>query len=74
MARLISDVLPFGCLWHVERNAINHVISYAKFRSRSHEAVIHIYDAAGKVIETHKHGGDLKEPSSFLFASRRTSR
>lgn len=39
-----------------EPNAINH----AKFRSRSHAAVIRVYDAAGNVIKTHEHydGGD----------------
>ena len=62
MARLISDVLPFGCLWHVERNAINHVISYAKHRSQSHDVVIRVYDAASNVIKTHEHGGDFDEP------------
>ena len=30
--------------------------------SRSHDAVIRVYDAAGKVIETHEHAGDFKEP------------
>jgi hypothetical protein len=34
---------------------------YAKFYSRSHDAVIRVYDAAGDVIETHKHAGDCKE-------------
>ena len=36
--------------------------SNAKFRSRSHRAVIRVYDAAGNVIETHEHAGDFKEP------------
>jgi hypothetical protein len=31
-------------------------------RSRSHRAVIHVYDVAGNVIETDEHGGDFKEP------------
>jgi hypothetical protein len=35
---------------------------YAKFRSRSHDAVIRVYDAAGNVIETHEHAGKFKEP------------
>ena len=35
---------------------------YAKFYSRSHDAVIGVYDEAGNVIETHKHKGDFKEP------------
>jgi hypothetical protein len=34
---------------------------YAKFYSRSHDAVIRVYDAAGNVIETHQHAGDFKE-------------
>src|SRR5206468_11494380 len=32
------------------------------FYSRSHDAVIRVYDAAGNVIETHEHAGDFKEP------------
>jgi len=32
-----------------------------KFYSRSHDAVIRVYDAAGNVIETHEHKGDFKE-------------
>jgi len=37
-------------------------MGYALHRSRSHDAVIRRYDAAGNVIETHKHAGDFKEP------------
>ena len=54
---LISDALPFGRLWYGEPNAIG----YAEHRSRSHHAVIRVYDAAGNVIETHGHAGDFKE-------------
>jgi len=36
-------------------------IGYAKFRSRSHDTVIGVYDEAGNVIETHEHAGDFKE-------------
>ena len=32
--------------------------TFAKFRSRSHDAVIRVYDAAGNVIETHEHTGE----------------
>jgi hypothetical protein len=46
---LISDVLPFGRLCHGEPNAISNAIGYAKFRSRSHDAVIRVYDEAGNV-------------------------
>ena len=34
----------------------------AKFFSRSHDAVIRVYDDAGNVIETHQHAGEFKEP------------
>jgi hypothetical protein len=30
--------------------------------SRSHQALIRVYDNAGNVIETHEHAGDFKEP------------
>jgi hypothetical protein len=59
---LISDVLPFGRLWYGEPNAASNAIGFAKFYSRPHAAVIRVYDAAGKVIETHEHKGDFKEP------------
>ena len=39
-----------------------NVISNARFYNRSHDAVILVYDEAGKVIETHEHTGDFKEP------------
>jgi hypothetical protein len=39
---LISDVLPFGRLWYTKPD---HAIGYAKDRSRSHHAVIPVYDA-----------------------------
>jgi hypothetical protein len=58
---LISAALPFGKLWYGEPNAISNAIGYAKHRSRSHDAVIHVYDEAGNVIETHEHKGDFKE-------------
>jgi hypothetical protein len=60
-ADLISDALPFGRLWYGEPGAISNAIGYAKHRSRSHDAVIRVYDDAGNVIETHKHKGEFKE-------------
>jgi hypothetical protein len=59
---LISDVLPFGRLWYGEPNAASNAIGYASQYSRSHGAVIRVYDEAGDVIETHEHKGDFKEP------------
>jgi hypothetical protein len=59
---LTSDALPFGQLWYTKPDdAISNAIGYAKFRSRSHDAVICVYDQAGNVIETHEHTGDFKE-------------
>jgi hypothetical protein len=55
----VTNVLPFGRLWYGEPA---DAIDYAKFRSRSHDAVIRVYDEAGNVIETHNHKGDFKEP------------
>jgi hypothetical protein len=60
-ADLISHALPFGRLWYGEPNAINNAISYAKFFSRSHDAVIRVYDEAGNVIDTYEHAGAFKE-------------
>jgi hypothetical protein len=58
---LISDALPFGRLWYGEPDAIRDAIGYAKHRSRSHHAVIRVFDDAGNVIETHEHAGEFKE-------------
>jgi hypothetical protein len=43
---LISDALPFGRLWYTE---VDDAIDYAKHYSRSHDAVIRVYDDAGNV-------------------------
>jgi hypothetical protein len=50
---LISDALRFGRLWYGESNAVSNAISYAKFYSRSNDAVIRVFDEAGSVIGTH---------------------
>ena len=55
---LISDALPFGGLWYTK---VSDAVDYAKFYSRSHDAVIRVYDDAGNVIETHEHDGGFKE-------------
>jgi hypothetical protein len=48
---LISDALPFGRLWYGELNAVSNAIGYAEHRSRSHDAMIRVYDEGGNVIE-----------------------
>jgi hypothetical protein len=58
---LISDALPFGHLWYGEPDAVANAIGYAMHDSRSHAAVIRVYDEAGNVIETHEHAGEFRE-------------
>ena len=58
---LSSDALPYSPLWYRGPNAIRDAIGCAKHRSRSHDAVIRVYDAAGNVIETHEHKGEVKK-------------
>ena len=58
---LISDALPFGRLWYGEPTAVSNAIGYAQHRSRSHEAVIRVYDDVGNVIQTHEHKDGFKD-------------
>ena len=39
---------PLRRLWYGEPDAITNAIGYAKFRSRSHGAVIRVYDEIGQ--------------------------
>jgi hypothetical protein len=68
---LLSDVLAFGRLWYGEPDAISDAVDGPKFRSRSHDAVIGVYDEAGNVIETHEHAGDFKQPRCFPAKRKR---
>jgi hypothetical protein len=54
-------------LWYGELNAVANAIGYAKFFSRSHDAVIRVYDEAGNVIGTHEHRGDFKSGKPLCF-------
>ena len=47
---LISDVLPFGRLWSGGPAAISNAVDYAKHRSRSHKAVIGVYDECAEKL------------------------
>ena len=57
---LISDALPFARPWYGGQGAISNAIGYAKHPSRSHRAVICVYNAAGNVVEAPEHAGDFK--------------
>ena len=59
---MISDALRFGKLWYGEPNAAINAIGFARFYSRSCEAVVRIFNESGNVIETHEQAGDFKEP------------
>jgi hypothetical protein len=45
---------------------ISNAVGSAKFYSRSHDAVIRVYDEAGNVIETHQHEGEFKRDEFLL--------
>jgi hypothetical protein len=49
------------CADRLQLNAISNTIGYAKFYTRSHDAVIRVYDEAGNVIETHEQAGEFRE-------------
>jgi hypothetical protein len=54
----ISDALLFGLLWY---DTPDNAIGYGTHSSRSHDAVIRVYDDAGNVIEAHGHTGDFEK-------------
>jgi len=41
--------------------AVKNAIGYATQYSRSHDAAIRVFDAAGDLVETHEHKGEFKE-------------
>jgi hypothetical protein len=45
---LISEALPFGRLWYDGPNSASKAMGYAKQYSRSHSAVIRVYDEFGQ--------------------------
>jgi len=55
-------VASLGCDAQPEDPRSHHSLySYAKFFSRSHGAVIRVYDDAGNVIGAHEQAGDFKQ-------------
>ena len=59
---LISDALPFGKLWYDGANAASNAVGYAKFYSRSHNAVVRVFDVAGNLIDTQEQAAGFREP------------
>jgi len=56
---------------YAEPNAVSNAIKYAKFRSRSQNAVIRVYDQGGNVVETHEHAGELSLRGDSYFRFQR---
>jgi hypothetical protein len=52
---LISDQLRRGPIWYAGPDAVRSAIAYAKYRScsRSHRAIIRVFNEGGNVTETH---------------------
>jgi hypothetical protein len=66
---LISDALPFGRLWYAEPGAISNAIDHAKFRSRSHVAVIRVYAPEGsRTVGVWEAGIALGKKDCFAFS------
>jgi hypothetical protein len=53
---LISDRLRRGPIWYAGPDAVRCAIAYAQYRScsRSHRAIIRVFNEGGKVTETHE--------------------
>ena len=68
---LISDVLRFGRLWY---DTPDDAIGYAMHSSRSHDAVIRVYDVAGNVIRDARAQGRFQRVVSLLRISRAVTR
>jgi hypothetical protein len=52
---LIGDRLRFGPIWYAGLDAVRYAVAYAKYcsRSRSHRAIIRVFNEEGNVTETH---------------------
>jgi hypothetical protein len=58
-AKIIAALISFPMCCHSD--GCGNAIGYAMHSSRSHDAVICVYDADGNVIETHDYAGRFKE-------------
>jgi hypothetical protein len=57
----MDAILSLYALHSNDKITPDHAIGYAMHSSRSHDAMIRVYDAAGNVIETREPAGDFKE-------------
>ena len=68
---LISNVLPFSRLWYGEPNSVSNAIDYGKFYSRSHNAVIRVYDSATFRRSTSSGGPNVGKGRYSVVGSKR---
>ena len=50
---LIGDRLRFGPIWYAGPDAVRYAVAYAKYCSRSRQAIIRVFNDEGNVTETH---------------------
>jgi hypothetical protein len=58
---LIGERLPLGLLWFEGADAMGDAVNYARFFSRSHPAIIRVFDDSGMVAETLELAGDYSQ-------------
>jgi hypothetical protein len=61
LRRFLQDLAASGGQATRKEMAVSDAIGYAMHRSRSHHAVIRVYDDAGNLIETYEEAGEFKE-------------
>jgi hypothetical protein len=62
--------LPFGRLCYGGPTAASNAVDYAKSYSRSHDAVIRVYDAGGNVVQTHEPRAISSRPYGYRLGSQ----
>src|SRR4030095_7247007 len=58
---LIGERLPLGLLWFEGADAMGDAVNYARFFSRSHPAIIRVFDDSGMVAATLELVGDYSQ-------------
>jgi hypothetical protein len=60
---LISERLQRGPIWYAGPDAVRNAVAYAKYRShsRSHRAIIRVFDEFGTAIETYEFVGNFRK-------------
>lgn len=58
---LISDQLRYGPIWYAGPDAVRYAVAYAKYlsSSRSHKAIVFVFDESGSVIQRYGHDDDF---------------